>query len=68
MSTLGTLLILAGVVLIMFGLAFSGKLGPLGKLPGDIVIERGNFTLYFPIVTSIAIGIILSIIFWLLRK
>jgi len=43
------------------------KLG-LGRLPGDIVIERGNFRLFFPITTCIIISLIVSLIIWWLRK
>ena len=44
-----------------------GRLG-LGRLPGDIVIERENFRLYLPITTSILISIVLSLILWLLNR
>jgi hypothetical protein len=40
-------------------------LGPIGKLPGDILIRRENFTFYFPITTSILASIILSLLAWL---
>ena len=63
------MLMLAGVVLFVIGAAFT-LLGrtPLGRLPGDVVVERSNFTFYFPIVTSILLSLILSGIFWLLRR
>jgi len=62
-------LITIGVVLVVLGLLWPWivKLG-LGRLPGDIVIERGNSRFYFPITTSILISIVLSIILWLFRK
>ncbi len=62
-------LIILGVVLVAVGLAwpYLGKLG-LGRLPGDIVIERDNFRLYVPIVTSLVISAVLSLILWLLRR
>jgi hypothetical protein len=44
-----------------------GKLG-LGRLPGDIVIERESFRLYLPITTSILVSIVLSVILWLLNR
>ncbi len=60
-------LIVAGVLLILAGLLV--KLGlPLGRLPGDIVIRRGNSTFYFPIVTCILASLVLSIIAMLLRR
>jgi len=40
----------------------------LGRLPGDIVIERENFTLYVPIATGILISIVLSIVLWLVNR
>jgi hypothetical protein len=43
------------------------KLG-LGRLPGDIMVERENFRLYFPITTSILISVVLSLIFWFLNR
>ena len=62
-------LIILGVVLLLAGLLWPwlAKLG-LGRLPGDIVIERENFRLYFPVTTSILISIILSLILWLLNR
>ena len=41
---------------------------PFGRLPGDIVVRRGNFSFYFPIATSIVISILLSLLFFLLRR
>lgn len=69
MNDLGRILIGLGVLLVLVGLAFVlfGRLG-LGKLPGDIMVRRGNFTLYFPIVTSIVISVVLSLLLWLFRR
>jgi hypothetical protein len=62
-------LIITGVALIVLGLAwpYLGKLG-MGRLPGDIRIEREGFTLYLPITTSIIVSLALSLILWLFRK
>jgi DUF2905 family protein len=62
-------LIIFGVVLIAAGLLWPllQKLG-LGRLPGDIIIERGNLRFYFPIVTSLIISVVLSLILWLLNR
>lgn len=66
---MGRWLILIGLVLILLGvfLPWLSKLG-LGRLPGDIRIEREGFTFYFPITTSILISLLLSLIFWLFRR
>jgi hypothetical protein len=63
------ILITFGIILVIVGLLWPWlqRLG-LGRLPGDIVIERGHSRLYFPLTTSIVISIILTLIFWLLRK
>ncbi len=62
-------LITVGVILILLGLIWPwlSKLG-LGRLPGDIVIERDNVRIYFPITTSILISLVLSVVFWLLFR
>lgn len=63
------ILILAGVVMVVVGLAWPwlSKLG-LGKLPGDIRVEGENSFFYFPITTSIIISIVLSLILWIFRR
>ena len=62
-------LVIAGLVLLLTGLLWPwiSKLG-LGRLPGDLVIERENTRFYFPITTSILISLLLSVILWLFRK
>jgi len=63
-------------LLIIFGLALlaAGLLWPLiartgiGRLPGDIVIERENFRLYIPLATSLLISVVLSVLLWLLNR
>jgi hypothetical protein len=60
-------LVVAGVV--MAGLGLLMLLGlPIGRLPGDIVVRRGTFTFYFPIVTSIILSLVLTLIAVLLRR
>ncbi len=63
------LLIGIGIALVVAGVLWPwlSKLG-LGRLPGDIVINRGHTRIYFPIVTSLLISLVLSLILWLLRK
>lgn len=63
------LLITIGLFLLVTGLLWPwlSKLG-LGRLPGDIIIERENSRFYFPITTSLLISILVSILFWIFRK
>jgi hypothetical protein len=67
---IGKFLIIFGIIVIAIGglLLLSGKIPWLGKLPGDIMIQRKNFTFYFPIATSIILSVILSFIFWLISR
>ena len=70
-GTVGKLLIVTGVLLVIAGLlvSFGGKyLGGLGRLPGDIVVRRQNFTFYFPVVTSILLSVVLTLLFWLFSR
>lgn len=60
-------LIAAGVLLVALGLAIQFGV-PLGRLPGDIVIRRGNATFYFPIVTCLIVSVVLSVVGALLRR
>jgi hypothetical protein len=60
---LGLLIAAAGAVLWLFG-----GLGPIGLLPGDIYVRRGNFTFYFPLVTCILISVVISLLFALMRR
>ena len=70
MGDLGRALMLFGGALVLVGalLSLGGKLPWLGRLPGDIVIERENFRFYFPLATSILISIVLSLIAALFRR
>jgi hypothetical protein len=62
-------LITIGLILLFAGLLWPllSKLG-LGRLPGDIRIEREGFNFYFPITTSLVVSIVLSVLIWLFRK
>jgi heme/copper-type cytochrome/quinol oxidase subunit 2 len=62
-------LITIGVICVVLGIAWPLliKLG-LGRLPGDIRMEKENFGFYFPITTSIIISIVLTVIFWIFRR
>jgi hypothetical protein len=70
MGDLGRALMLFGGALVVVGalLSLGGKIPWLGRLPGDIVIERDNFRFYFPLATSILISIVLSLIAALFRR
>ncbi|MBA4142703.1 MAG: DUF2905 domain-containing protein [Nitrosospira sp.] len=59
------LLILLGIVLLLSGLAWPwlSKL-PFGRLPGDITIERENFSFYFPLTTGLLLSVVLSLLLW----
>ncbi|MFW5887121.1 MAG: DUF2905 domain-containing protein [Bacteroidota bacterium] len=61
---LGILLIITGIVLLFF----KDKLSWLGKLPGDIRIERENFKLYFPLTTMLLLSVIISLLVHLVRR
>ena len=72
LPSLGKLLITIGAVFVGVGilLLFSDRLSFLriGRLPGDVIYRRGNFTFYFPIVTSILLSLILTLAFWLFGR
>ncbi|HXH07010.1 MAG TPA: DUF2905 domain-containing protein [Vicinamibacterales bacterium] len=64
---MGKLLVIVGLVIAGVGLLISLGL-PLGRLPGDIVVRRGNMTFYFPLGTSILLSLLLTLFFTLLRR
>ena len=70
MPEIGKMLVLLGAVLVLLGLALWSGFGAgwLGRLPGDIRVERGHSAFYFPIVTCLVISILLSIIFSFFRR
>jgi hypothetical protein len=63
------LLIAIGVLLVAVGLAWPwiSRLG-LGRLPGDIHVQRDGFDFYFPLTTSIVVSLVITLVLWLLRK
>jgi hypothetical protein len=69
MNPVAKALVIFGGILIVLGLLWQigGKFFPLGRLPGDIVIEKENIKVYFPIVTCIVISVLLSLISYLFR-
>lgn len=66
----GRFLIITGIILAIVGglLLFSGRIPWLGKLPGDIIVQRKNFTFYFPLATSILLSIIITLFLWLIAR
>jgi hypothetical protein len=62
-------LVLLGLILVAAGLLWSwiDRLG-LGRLPGDIVVERPNFTLYIPITTGLLISVVVTLLLWLVNR
>lgn len=61
---IGKLFIIVGIVFLIIGMLWTFT----GKLPGDITFKKGNVTIYFPIMTSIIVSIILSLIFFIIGK
>jgi hypothetical protein len=70
LNPVGKTLVVIGGIIIVIGLLmmFGDKIPYLGKLPGDIVIRKKNFTFYFPITTLIILNLVLLLISWLIRK
>ena len=71
MADLGKLLLLFGAILLFLGavLVLAGRFNlPIGRLPGDIVYRGKNTVFYFPLMTSIIVSVILSLIFWLIGR
>jgi len=67
--SIARLLVVVGLLLVALGLLWPiiDKIG-LGRLPGDIMIERGNFRLYIPLATSLLVSVILSVILWIANR
>ena len=61
--------IVAGIIILVIGLLWPwlGKI-PLGRLPGDILIDRPNLKVYFPITTMILISVVISLLLWFFRR
>ena len=68
---IGKYLIISGLVLLTLGIIyyfFGDKLHWIGRLPGDIKIEKPEFKLYFPIITMLLLSLILNAVLWLIKK
>ena len=70
MHDLGKMLFILGLVLAVAGAVLwkTGGLGGLGRLPGDISVQRGNGTFYFPIMTCLVMSAVLTLLAWLFRR
>lgn len=70
MTELGKLLIVFGVVIALVGLALTlaGRLPWFGRLPGDIYVQRGNWSFYFPLATSILVSVVLTLVLYLIGR
>ena len=66
----GKTLIVLGLILVVVGAVFmlAGKVPFIGKLPGDIIVRKKNFTFYFPLATSLLISLLLSLLLWLIGR
>jgi hypothetical protein len=60
---MGVVIALVGVLLML-----AGRVPWIGRLPGDIHVQRGNWTFYFPLATSIVISVVLTLVFWLFGR
>jgi hypothetical protein len=69
-SEIGKLLVVVGIAMVILGgvVLLSKQVPWLGRLPGDIHVQRGNWTFYFPIATSLVVSILLTVIFTLLGR
>jgi hypothetical protein len=67
---IGRFLIMSGIIVAALGglLLLSGKIPWIGRLPGDIIFQRKNFTFYFPLATSIVLSLVITFILWLLGR
>ena len=70
MADIGRTLLVVGGVLFLVGLLFTvgARIPGLGRLPGDLVYRKGNFTFYFPIVTSLLLSVLLTVVLTLFRR
>ena len=67
---LGKVLIGFGVLIAAIGglLVLTGRVPWIGRLPGDISIQRGNWSFYFPLATSLIVSVLLTVVFWILNR
>jgi Protein of unknown function (DUF2905) len=71
MQEIGKIIVLGGLALVVVGAIlwrFPNAFGWIGKLPGDISVQKGNFSFYVPIASCVLISLVLSLIAWFIRK
>ncbi len=70
MSDLARALVVLGLVLAATGvvLTFAGRVPWLGRLPGDLQIQRGGWTFYFPLATSVLLSVVLTLVLWVFGR
>ena len=70
MNDLGKSLVVIGLVVALVGgvLMLAGRVPWLGRLPGDIYVQRGNWSFYFPLMTSIIVSVVLTLLFWVFGR
>lgn len=70
MHDLGKIIFFLGIALVVAGAVLwkTGGLGGLGRLPGDLVVQRENSTFYFPVVTCLVVSAVLTLLGWLFRR
>jgi Na+-driven multidrug efflux pump len=70
MTDIGKTLIALGLLIALVGvvLTFVGRVPWLGRLPGDIHVQRGNWSFYFPLATSLLLSVVLSVLFYLFGR
>jgi hypothetical protein len=70
MTDIGRQLLITGVLIVLAGLALmlAGRIPGIGRLPGDIVVSKGNFTFMFPVVTMLLVSVVLTVVLNLLLR
>lgn len=70
MGDIGKLLVVVGAIVVVIGIVLIvfGRIPGLGRLPGDIHVQRGNWSFYFPLATSLVLSAVLSIVLWLISR
>lgn len=70
MNDVGKILVVFGLLIVLVGvvLVLVGRVPWIGRLPGDIHIQRGNWTFYFPLATSLLLSVVLTLLLWVMGR